>query len=308
MEDIDPDTIRWFREKAKNRLPFVGEDDDKTVLMKLNLLSEGKLTRAAILLFGREPKRYFTSAIIRIGRFITDTEVVSTDEIEGNLFNQIEQAIKILADKYLVLKMQDEGLYRKETWDYPLDALREALMNAIIHKDYLSSHIQLKVYPDKLTLWNSGTLPNQIKIEDLKHAHPSVPRNPKLADAFFKAGLVETWGRGTLRIINECRTAGLPEPVFQEYQGGFFLTLQKDHINEEYLAGLDLSERQIRAVLHIKQEGRITNKEYQELFGLSKPTASRELKELVTKKVLEQVGSTGRGTYYRLKNRSEMGS
>ncbi|MGE5350722.1 MAG: ATP-binding protein [Ignavibacteriales bacterium] len=308
MEEIDPDTIKWFRKKAKNRLPFVGEDDDKTVLMKLNLLSEGKLTRAAILLFGREPKRYFTSAIIRIGRFITDTEVVSTDEIEGNLFDQIEKAIKILEDKYLVLKMRDDGLYRKETWDYPLDALREALMNAIIHKDYLSSHIQLKVYPDKLTLWNSGALPNQLKIEDLKHTHPSIPRNPKLADTFFKAGLVETWGRGTLRIINECRNAGLPEPVFQEYQGGFFLTLQKEIITENYLAELGLSERQIKAVLHTKQSGKITNKEYQRLFGLSKPTASRELKELVTKEILEQVGSTGRGTYYRLKDRGGMGS
>ena len=125
----------------------------------------------------------------------------------------------LLKTKYLVSEIKFERIYRKEELEYPEEALREAIINAVIHRDYIGAHTQLKVYSDKIILWNDGGLPNEIKIEDLKKNHLSKPRNELLADIFFKAGLIETWGRGTIKITDECSNAGLPEPEFKEEFG-----------------------------------------------------------------------------------------
>ena len=157
------------------------------------------------MLFGKNPKQFYTSAFIKVGKFLTDTDIVASDDVEGNLFEQVERAIELLRAKYLISEIRFEGIYRKEEMEYPEEALREAIINAVIHRDYIGAHTQLKIYPDKLLLWNEGTLPKDIKIADLKKSHPSRPRNELLADVFFKAGLIETWGRGTIKITNECK-------------------------------------------------------------------------------------------------------
>ncbi|WP_461863915.1 ATP-binding protein [Thermococcus sp.] len=115
------------------------------------------------------------------------------------------------------------------------------------------------------------------------------------------AGLIERWGTGTFKMVRLCLEKGLPEPEFREEAGGFVVLLRKDIYTEDYLRKLGLNERQIKAVLYVREKGRISNKEYQGLFGVSKPTASRELDSLVRKGILERVGVTGRGTYYVLK-------
>ncbi|MFZ5994395.1 MAG: ATP-binding protein [Thermodesulfobacteriota bacterium] len=168
----------------------------------------------------------------------------------------------------------------------------------------------MKIYPDKLLLWNEGTLPNDIKIADLKKSHPSRPRNELLADVFFKAGLIETWGKGTIKITNECRKAGLPEPEFKEEFGGFSVCFYKDIYTEERLRKLGLNERQIKAVMYVKEKGKITNREYQELCQIKKRQATDDLNELEEKELLVRIGITGKGTYYVLKGhqRGERGS
>ena len=264
---------------------------------------EGKfLKRAAILLFGNDPKKFYISAIIRIGKFLSDTNVISTDEINGNLFEQAENALEILKIKYLVSKFRYEGIYRKEDLEYPEKALREAIINSIIHKDYLGPHIQLRVDPDKLSLWNEGTLSKDLKIEDLKKVHKSSPRNKIIAEVFFKAGLIENWGRGTVDITNYCKAAGLPEPEFVEEQGGFTVNFYKDIYNEENLIKMGLSERQMNAVKFVKEKSKISNLEFRSLNQVSKPTATRDLEDLAAKNIFKRVGITGKGTYYKLKN------
>ncbi len=186
INDISSEAIERFKEIAVKRLPFVKEEKDIIrFLEKLNLLENGKLKRAAILLFGKNPKKFFTGAYIKVGKFLTDTDIVSSDDVEGNLFEQVEKATELLRTKYLISKIRFEGIYRKEEMEYPEEALREAIINAVIHKDYIGAHTQLKIYPDKLTLWNEGTLPKDIRIEDLKKSHPSRPGNELLADVFF---------------------------------------------------------------------------------------------------------------------------
>ncbi|MDZ4383663.1 MAG: ATP-binding protein, partial [Thermodesulfovibrionia bacterium] len=166
------------------------------------------------------------------------------------------------------------------------------------HRDYIGAHTQLKIYPDKLILWNEGTLPKDIKIADLKKSHPSRPRNELLADVFFKAGLIETWGRGTIKITNECKKAGLPEPEFKEEFGGFSVCFYKDIYTEKKLRKMGLNERQIKAVMYVKEKSRVTNKEYQGIAGVKERLATMELNDLVNKNVLQKIGVTGRGTYY----------
>lgn len=107
----------------------------------------------------------------------------------------------------------------------PLDALREMLLNAMVHRTYMGASIQLRVYHHKLSIWNEGGLPLGLRLEDLKVAHNSRPRNPKIAEACFKAGYIDAWGRGTLKIIKACKEAGLPEPEITEMNGGVEVTL-----------------------------------------------------------------------------------
>ncbi len=301
IDDIDIETVLRFKEIAIKRPPFVKEEKDNIkLLQKLNLVENGKLKRAAILLFGKNPKRFYTSSFIKIGKFLTDTDIVASDDVEGNLFKQVEKAIELLRTKYLISEIRFEGIYRKEELEYPEEALREAIINAVIHRDYIGAHTQLKIYPDKLILWNEGPLPKDIKIDDLKKSHPSRPRNELLADIFFKAGLIETWGRGTIKITNECKKAKLPEPEFKEEFGGFSVYFYKDIYSEEKLRKMGLNDRQIKAVRYLKERGRITNKEYREMTGLSDEGARIDLNELVKKGVLLTKGR-GRKAHYVLK-------
>jgi ATP-dependent DNA helicase RecG len=250
------------------------------------------------LLFGKNPKRFYTSSFIKIGKFLTDTDILASDDVEGNLFKQVEKAIELLRTKYLISEIRFEGIYRKEELEYPEEALREAIINAVIHRDYIGAHTQLKIYPDKLILWNEGPLPKDIKIDDLKKSHPSRPRNELLADIFFKAGLIETWGRGTIKITNECKKAKLPEPEFKEEFGGFSVCFYKDIYSEEKLRKLGLNDRQIKAVKYLKERGKITNREYQELNTCSRNTVTNDLRKLIQKGIIKESGKKGAGAFY----------
>lgn len=131
---------------------------------------------------------------------------------------------------------------------------------------------------------------------------PSRRRNELLGEVFYKAGLIERWGTGTLRMIKTCRQQGLPEPEFVDNEGGGFkVVFRKDHLSEEQLRRWGLNERQIQAISHLKETGAVSNSEYQQLTGAEKRTASRDLSDLVERGILERVGATGRGTRYRLR-------
>jgi len=304
IEDINTKTIERFKHLAVKRLPYVmDEKESEKILQKLNLIEDGKLKRAAILLFGKNPKKFFTSTYIKIGKFLTNTDIVSSDDVEGNLFEQVEKSMEILKTKYLISKIVgfEKGLYRKEELEYPEEALREAIINAVIHRDYIGVHTQLQILPDRLTIWNDGELPKGIGINELKTTHKSVPRNKLLADVFYKAGLIEAWGRGTIKIIEECKKAGLPEPEFKEEFGGFLVYFYKDIFTEENLRKMGLNERQVKVVLYVKEKGKITNKEYQEITGIKKRQSSEDLKDLEEKGIFHKVGTTGKGTYYVLR-------
>jgi len=288
--------------KSGRIYPGAVQDDLVSLLENLELVApDGKLTAAAILLFGKKPMRYFVHSYFKIGRFgVSDADLKFQDTVEGNIFEMVDRVIRLLKERYLVSPITYEGIQRIEKLEYPEAALREAILNAIVHKDYTGTTIQLSVYDDKLMLWNPGKLPADIPLEKLTQKHASHPRNKHIAEVFFRAGYIESWGRGIETILSACRIAGLPEPAFEEAWGGVVVTFFKDIYTEEYLTGLGLDERFRKVLLTVKAKGIIYNSQYQELFGVSKRTASNDLKILTEKKLLLKMGTTGKGTYYTL--------
>jgi len=227
--DIDENSIQFFIKEAvkTQRLPFL-KSDNTQILENLRLIENRKFKRAAVLLFGKEPCKFFINAYAKIGKFgISDDDLQSQEIVEGNIFQLADQIIEILDKKYFIKTISYEGLHRVETTPYPFEAIREALINAIIHRNYLGPPIQISLYDDKIIIWNVGKLPEQITIDDLKRKHASYPKNPHLADVFFKGGLIEAWGRGTLKIINECNKFGLPEPSIELMNGGIAVIFYK---------------------------------------------------------------------------------
>ncbi len=301
IDDINTSTVEKFKKLAKKRIPNIENYDNITILRKLNLVdSQGNLRRAALLLFGKEPQRYFFSSYFKIGKFRGTTELITDDVIEGNLFEQFDKVLEILRTKYIRLMVKGyKDWIRIEEFEYPEDVIREAIVNALVHKDYSGSHIQMKIFDDKITLWNSGTLLTGITIDELKKPHGSVHRNELISNAFYRAELIEAWGRGTTFMVDECLKADLPEPEYREYFGGFELTLHKDKLTEKYLNDLGLNERQVKAIGYIKKNGKINNTEYKEFANVTERTILRDIKELIEYKLIKKHGTT-KGSYYTL--------
>ena len=305
ISELKNETFDFFKKLAvKNKRidEIILNENNENVLENLRLLENSLLKRATILLFHPDPEKIVTGVFIKIGYFRTDTELVFQDEVHGNLFEQVEKTIDILFTKYIKAIISYEGIHRIETYEYPKDAIREALLNAIAHKDYAYGFpIQISVYKDKLMIWNEGRLPDNWTIEKLLKKHSSKPRNPDIANAFFRAGYIEAWGRGTIKIIEQSQKHGLPTPEFKNEGSDFWVIFKKDIFNKEHLESLELNERQIKAVLYIIEKGRISNKNYQILNKCSRNTASNDLSELLEKDVLISSGKRGAGSFYELK-------
>lgn len=305
LADIDEETVRSFLNAAMKagRMPEEGiQESVQNVLKSLHLVDgNGKLKAAALLFFGKDPTKFFPHAYLKIGLFGKDHHDLRTqDLVKGNLFRMGSLALELLKQKYLQREITYVEMQRIEKLDYPEAALREALMNAIVHKFYGGTTIQISVYPDRLMIWNPGSLPEELSIQELKQKHASHPRNKILANLFFQAGYIETWGRGIPAILDSCQANKLPEPEMKLSGGGFELSFFKDRLTTEYLADLGLNERQLKAVHHLKTKNRITNKLYQELNAITRNTATLDLNDLIQKKIIIRFGK-GAGAYYILR-------
>jgi len=301
--DIDEEAFHLYLQmaKEKGRMPDITGLTTEQIFEKLRLSENGQLKRAAIIIFGKDPVRFYPGAFVKIGRFgKSDTDLRFQEVEEGNLIILLRNVLEQLNRKFLIRPIEFEGMYRIEKHEYPVPAVREMLLNSLIHRAYMGSFIQIRVYDDKISIWNDGMLPEGINLEKLKQPHSSKPRNLIIADVCFKGGLIDAWGRGTVKIIETCLEAGLPEPELIERDGGFLVTLFKDRFTEEQLAKLGLNQRQVKAVLYVKEKGKITNKEYQEINEVSKRTATNDLSELVEKhQIFKQLGASV-GTYYEI--------
>jgi ATP-dependent DNA helicase RecG len=304
LEQINPEAIRRFVRLAvgKNRLTDVSLDEPPEVILeKLELMVDGKLTNGAILLFGNNPQRHFTNLCVRIGRFKTETTIIDDKWVKGNLFQQFDETLNIVK-QHIGVRYVIKEIEREDIWDYPLPALREAVLNALIHRDYfnIANFTTIKVYDDHIWFSNPGGLPEGITVEQLKRPHQSYLRNPLIAKVFYLAGYIEQYGSGTVRMVEWMKEAGLPEPEYKEELGGFSVYFYKDIYTEENLRKLGLNERQIKAVMYVKERGRITNVEYKTNFNVSRATATRDLSNLVSKNIFSVIGVGKREIQYFL--------
>ena len=301
VDELNFQTIETFKKLAIDRITGISSENDPLVLLnKLNLIQNGQFKRAAILLFGINPQKYFIQSHIKIGKFISDVDIATTDIVAGNLFQQIEQTLTILKTKYLLSPISYEGIHRREKLEYPYLALREAILNAIIHRNYLTtSAIQIRIYQNKLIIMNEGILPDEIKIEDLKSNHLSKPRNTLLADVFYKSGFIESWGRGTLKIVAECLNENLPEPEFENKGHLFSVTFLKADLKADLKTDLKTLTIEDKILSLIRENNRITT--HQISLGISKGiTITKEyIKKLKAGEKIKRIGPA-RGGYWEV--------
>lgn len=302
FKDIDLETIEEFKKYSVDRIHSIAaEKDYKIILEKLNLLEGNKLKRGAILLFAKNPQKHFINLCVRIGRLKTETIIIDDKWVKGNLFQQFQETLNIIK-QYIAVKYEIKGVKRKDIWDYPIPAIREALLNALIHRDCfdLANFIQIKVYDDHIWFSNPGGLPEGITIEQLKKPHKSYLRNPLIANVFYLAGYIEQFGSGTIRMVEWMKEKGLPEPEYKEEMAGFSVYFYKDIYTGEYLKKLGLNERQIKAVIYVKKKGNINLSSYKNLVqDISEKTLYRDLQKLVSKRILKKIGEK-KGRRYEL--------
>jgi ATP-dependent DNA helicase RecG len=203
------------------------------------------LKRAATLLFYAEPEKFVTGSYIKIGYFKSDSELIYQDKIDGNLFEQVDKCIDLIFTKYLKAIISYDGIQRVESFPVSELAFREAIINAVVHKDYSElTPIQISVYDDKLLIWNTGELPEHWTIDTLKQKHPSKPYNPAIANVFFLAGFIESWGRGIDKITQESEKFNNITPNFRMDNGlwvEFNFNTENDGLGEKL--GERLGER-----------------------------------------------------------------
>lgn len=303
VKDIDDATVKQFLKDARIVKRINVEDDISIpdLLEKLRLFEDGHLKRAAIVLFGKDPGKFYPNMAVKIGKFgESDADLKFHEVVESNLIQIKEQIGEILNAKFLIHPIDFAGMQRIEKDEYPVAAVREMILNALVHRYYMGAPTQIRLYDNNFSIWNDGGLPEGISEEDLKKVHRSKPRNPLIADTCFKAGYIDSWGRGTIKIIEACREAGLPEPILKEEQGGFLSKIFKDRFTEDQLKKMGLNNRQIEAVLYTKIYGELTNSKYQEIASVSKATATRDIKELEEKGFLQNIGTKGSSAIYKL--------
>ena len=233
LNELDAESVDYFVRKAVDaqRLDAsVRELSHIQLLRKLKLVNhEDQLTMAALLLFGKDIEKWNLMASFRIGRFQqSQANLLFQDNIVCPLIHMPERVLWTLRSRYLVAPIHYEGLQRIEPLEIPEDALREMVCNAIVHKNYLGPHIQMRVWDDKIELWNFGELPYNYTIEKLLQTHESYPRNPLIAQIFYLAGLIEQWGRGYEKIHDAFVREHLMQPTFEQARGGILVTIPRE--------------------------------------------------------------------------------
>ena len=295
LKDIDRKAVVYFLEKAVDaqRLP-VGSlrMPTESVLKNLNLVNEdGLLKNAAILLFGKNPGKFFTSVEFKIGRFGKDeADLMFQDLVDGNIIQMTDRVLDILKSKYLISPIHYEGLQRIEPLEIPEDALREAIFNSVVHKDYSGAAIQMKVYADRILLWNEGNLPEGFTMDDLLGEHTSRPRNKNIANAFYRAGFIESWGRGIQKIKSGFETAGLASPSFQTTMGGMMVSILRRGNPHEKTRGKTREKTREKIVQLIRDNPTITMDQLAESLEVSVKGVEWQLNSLKRDNVIKRVG------------------
>ncbi len=234
LKNLDRKEILRTRELAiqQNRISPDTSRSIGEILDRLDLRSAGVLTQAAQILYGKKFLPDYPQCHLKMGRFrgaeVTG-EIVDNRQEHMNAFAMVREGMAFLERTMPLGARFPEGkIFREDRFPVPLDALREILLNAVMHRDYshFSGHVAIAVFDDRIEIRSYGRLPTGITVEQLSGRHDSKPVNPLIAGAFHRTGAVEVWGRGTNRVIDLCKKHGATPPTFEEQQGFLIVTFK----------------------------------------------------------------------------------
>ncbi|MBR5330495.1 MAG: putative DNA binding domain-containing protein [Akkermansia sp.] len=292
-DDLDSISFEIFQRAALVNRRMSPEDFEISrteLLQRLELIDDqGKLKRAAILLFHPRPTRWFPGAFIKVGFFENDAEILYDDILEGSLFRQADQIIDLIYTKYMRASISYDGITRIDRYPFPRTAIREAVFNAIIHADYSSGvPIQIRVYDQKLVIYNQARIPSLWVQEGALDKHGSKAINPLIARAFYRAGHVESWGRGIKRIADACREYGTTPQSYRFSDSEVVTTFEAGVETSQHVP--IFTERQLAIIEWLREHPQSSRKEAAEGIKLSIATLKREFETLVKLGAVIRVG------------------
>ncbi len=307
-EDLDKESFDIFRREAIRSKRMTKDDlnmSNAELLDSLDLLKDGKLTRAAVLLFHRTPQKWMFGTYTKIGKFGKGSDLQYQDEVIGSLFMQAERVIELIYLKYLKAPVTYDNLTRVETYPFPKDAVREALYNALVHSRWSAGiPIQVRIEDDAMYISNECVFPSDWTMESLLQRHQSRPYNPKIARAFFRAGYIESWGRGIQKIFEVCNEYGTLQPEYVVHSEDIMIKLAAVSISDEQFSKLDSKAEdtalKIKIVEYLRYQPAATQKELQEAFNETRTHIQKNVKELVNEGKIERKGGKRFG-YWKIK-------
>lgn len=315
IHDVDDNAVAYFKQLAakKGRIDKSVLEESKEALMeKLHLTNAGYLTNAAMLLFSKDPEKWQLGAYVKIGFFETDADLLYQDEIHGSLLEQVDKIVELVYLKYMKAKISYAGMQRIERYFVPEDALREAILNALCHKQYQSGvPVQISVYEDKLYIANCGCLPENWSLKNLMSKHASAPYNPNLAHVFYLAGFIESWGRGIEKICSACKNDRTPLPTYIVNPGDIMIQFTAgsdrivhtgtkqvtDKVTDKVIENLD--DKSLKILQLLLEDPGYTTVILSKKISVSRKTISERIKMLRNNKIIERVGSDRKG-YWKI--------
>ena len=307
-EDLDKESFDIFRRETIRSKRMTKDDlnmSNAELLDSLDLLKDGKLTRAAVLLFHRTPQKWMFGTYTKIGKFGKGSDLQYQDEVMGSLFMQAERVIELIYLKYLKAPVTYDNLTRVETYPFPKDAVREALYNALVHSRWSAGiPIQVRIEDDAMYISNECVFPSDWTMESLLQRHQSRPYNPKIARAFFRAGYIESWGRGIQKIFEVCNEYGTLQPEYVVHSEDIMIKLTAVSISDKQFSKLDSKAEdtalKIKIVEYLQNQPAATQKELQEAFNETRTHIQKNMKELVNEGKIERKGGKRFG-YWEIK-------
>lgn len=303
VERLDATEIVRTLEEAirRGRAEDPGTRKPLDILRGFGLVKDGRILRAAVVLFARSEYLLpdFPQCLLRVARFkgSDKTEFLDNRQFHGNAFELLQRADRFLRESLPVAGRVVPNLFeRADDPLYPPVALREALANAICHRDYSigGGSVGLAVFDDLLEITSSGTLHFGLRAEDLYQPHESLPWNPVMAGVFYRRGIIESWGRGTLKMTELTQQAGLPRPEIREEAGCVVVRFRPSRYVPPQRIGHDLTDRQQEILRLLGVSERRALREIRRALG--KKTPLRSVREdLAFLKRLDLIDSTGRG-------------
>ncbi|GHV35059.1 hypothetical protein FACS1894178_3820 [Bacteroidia bacterium] len=331
LKDIDDDKVSLFVSMAQKKrgFPLAAGANTQTVLTHLDLLSEdGRIINSALLLFGKQPQRFFVSSEVKCAQFYGNeiTKPIPAYQVyRGTVFELIDQAVDFVMSRIDArVGTREKSTDVDVDYELPLDAVREAIVNAVTHRDYTSNgSVQVMLFKNRLEIWNPGYLPFGLTVERLLIPHPSLPPNPLLANPIYLAGYIERMGTGTGDIVSKCLALGLKQPEFlqtedfkatlwrseQENEGVNIdfegINLENEGINAKN-EGINIDFEGVKVSMqkelskiydYIKNNPLKKSADIELLIGKSNATTERYLKILKDSNLIEYIGSLKTGGY-----------